>query len=73
MCCILKRKKTHIKSSIASYSFNDFKEGFHYIAVKQLPTLLRRRTSKYHSEFLLSEFCSFFCNRKQTEISQKSM
>ena len=48
-------------------------EGFHYIAVKKLPTLLRRITSKYHSEFLLSENSSFFCNRKQTALTQKSM
>ena len=31
---------------------NEEKEGWHYLAVKKLPTLLRGITGKYHEDFL---------------------
>ena len=40
--------------------------GWYYLAVKILSALLRGIMSKHHSDFLLSELPSFFCNRKQT-------
>ena len=39
---------------------NEEKEGWHYIAVKKLSTLLRGITSKHHGNFLLLELSSFF-------------
>ena len=52
---------THEKTIILLILSNREKEGWHYLAVKKLSTLLRRVTSW---TFLLFELSSFFENRK---------
>ena len=44
-------------------------EGWNYLAAKKNISIIKRNNVKTPQQFLLSEFPSFFCKRKQTRIS----
>ena len=48
---ISKHNLTHEKQIILLMIPNEEKEGWHYLAVRKLPTLLSGITSKYHGDF----------------------
>ena len=43
---------------------NKLKEGWHYLAIRKLSTLLRRTTSKHHGDFSLTRLHSFKTENK---------
>ena len=47
---------------------NEDKEGWHYLALKRLSTLLREITSKHHGDF----YCLNFLHSSRTEKKLKS-
>ena len=46
-------------------------EGWHYIAVKILPALLRRKTSKNHGDFYCLNCLHYFRTEKELESHKK--
>ena len=52
---------------------NEDKEGWHYLALKRLSTLLREITSKHHGDFYCLNFLHSSRTEKKTKISWKSM
>ena len=57
---ISKHNLTHEKQIILLMIPNEEKEGWHYLAVRKLPTLLRGITSKHHGDFYCLNWAEFF-------------
>ena len=50
---------------------NEEKEGWHYLAVKNLSYFLRGRTSKHHSYFCCLNFLNYFATKIKLEYHEK--
>ena len=79
--CILRKKKYihHIfqkliqimKKKILITIPNDEKESCNYLAIKKLPALLRRITSKHHDHFYCSNCIHSFTTKSKLQIHEK--
>ena len=50
---------------------NDEKEGWHYLSVKRLSTLLRGITSKHHGDFCCLIFLHYFRTENKLKCNEK--